>query len=453
MQLFVSFLITLFVPTVTSTFDVVNNNDYLTTEKDDMYGSSLAKCEYYALRLGSELVDVFNAPHSNLDTSQRIYQDFIVENLGFAKWIGDGMRGKTSTNQDSHTVHGKKGWIGKGINESPYGILSHKWIYMYGDSTTRQVWASYAAPFKDNSFERNAKEWSRHYCNKQDHRKRHAKDGTFDEEGWRGPCGVNEVTCHVAGYGEQGLLTFDWKHFPYEDYDEYLFNLSGPWQAGFPGEEERRPDLFTVQFGLHTCTHANPEGPHSHHLHTPNHTMMAQHLTQIEPLVASIRKAIDFPVAVEEDNNSSSSSTTQPKNTKKRNKTHVIFLTSGMSGQGSKGILTDACIQTMNSKLSEVAHRYGFAVLERGEIERRLMFRSSFSANPLLPIGDSHLIQPAQNIIATSLLHLYSCLDHFNVSQSRNNMKMKTANDEEYPLPEQPNFRNWGQTPQHNPPA
>ena len=40
--------------------------------------------------------------------------------------------------------------------------------------------------------------------------------GVFHHEGWRGPCGLNEVTCHVSGYGEGGLLTLDWKHFPYE---------------------------------------------------------------------------------------------------------------------------------------------------------------------------------------------------------------------------------------------
>ena len=26
-----------------------------------------------------------------------------------------------------------------------------------------------------------------------------------------GPCGSNEVTCHVSGYDEEGILTYDWK--------------------------------------------------------------------------------------------------------------------------------------------------------------------------------------------------------------------------------------------------
>lgn len=421
----------------------VYHNNYLTTEVDEQYGSSLAKCEYYAMRVGSELADVINAPHFDKDTSQRIYQDYVVENLGFAKWIGDGMGGRTLTGKDSHELHKKNGWIGKGLDEGPYKILSNKWIYFFGDSTTRQVWASFAAPFKDNSFERNVKEWTRHYCGKQDKRKkRHPKDpGIFDEEGWRGPCGANEVTCHVSGYGTTGLLTYDWKHFPYDDYDEYLFGEKGAWQAGFPGEGERRPDLFVIQFGLHSCTHANTEGPHSKHLHDTNFTMMEQHLNQVETLIASVRRSIDF----------------HPEQERARNRSHIVFMTSGMSNQGAKGIMTDSCVQTMNSKITEIGHRYGFAVLERGEIERRLMFRSTFSDNPVFNYGDAHLLQPAQNIIATSLLHLYSCLQHYQVSQTEYlDVSGKYINETvpSYPLKATRAFRSWGQAqPLHNPQA
>lgn len=70
---------------------------------------------------------------------------------------------------------------------------------------------------------------SRHYCNKQSNRVHHAKGGHFDSEGWRGPCGVNEVTCHVSGFGSQGLLSFDWKHFPFEDYDSWFWGNEVAW--------------------------------------------------------------------------------------------------------------------------------------------------------------------------------------------------------------------------------
>ena len=84
----------------------------------------------------------------------------------------------------------------------------------------------------DNKFERNAKEWTRHYVKQQPihavaaaadlflplwqcapqtngerRKKKHVKGGDYPEEGWMGPCGVNEVTCHVSGYDDNGLLT------------------------------------------------------------------------------------------------------------------------------------------------------------------------------------------------------------------------------------------------------
>ncbi len=28
--------------------------------------------------------------------------------------------------------------------------------------------------------------------------------------GWGGKCGLNEVTCHLSGFGSQGKITYDW---------------------------------------------------------------------------------------------------------------------------------------------------------------------------------------------------------------------------------------------------
>jgi hypothetical protein len=49
--------------------------------------------------------------------------------------------------------------------------------------------------------------------------KAHPSGGHFPEEGWAGKCGNNEVTCNVPGFGPEGKITFDWKHFTFEDYD------------------------------------------------------------------------------------------------------------------------------------------------------------------------------------------------------------------------------------------
>ena len=195
----------------------------------------------------------------SLDADARIHQDFISEHLGFAPYMTGGVRhtnGKTLQGSDALSLQTKGGWVGHSLSDSPYSPLRGKWVYFFGDSTLRQIWVSYAAPFQGNHFERNSKEWTRHYCNPQTlegrRKKRHVKGGDFPEEGWMGPCGANEVTCHVSGYDESGLLTYDWKHFPYEDYDEWMWGNTGPW--GKESKEKRRPDIMILAgMGLHTC--------------------------------------------------------------------------------------------------------------------------------------------------------------------------------------------------------
>jgi hypothetical protein len=131
------------------------------THSDDIW-----RCEAKVMKLGSEIADIFNAPVKNEDWNQRVHQNAIIERLGFSPWLANGVYrsgGKTLTNDNAHEIHANAGWVGKSIAESPYAYLERKWIYMLGDSTTRQVWASYAAPFQGNHFNRNSKEWTRHY--------------------------------------------------------------------------------------------------------------------------------------------------------------------------------------------------------------------------------------------------------------------------------------------------
>lgn len=376
------------------------------------FGSKIANCEYSALKLGSDMADVFNAPIYDEDWDQRTHQDFIAANLGFAPWMTNGVHnsgGKTLTGRNAKEIAEKARWLGTDIDRSPYAVLNHKWIYMFGDSTTRQVWASFAASFQGNNFERNAKEWTRHYCGKQEHRVLHPKGGHFEQEGWGGPCGVNEVTCHVSGFGEGGLLSFDWKHFPYEDYDEWLWSDEGPWIKGFHGEGNRRPDVLTVQFGMHSCWHASPQGLYSKDLTVMNTTMLEDHLAGVHKLMAAIRRAVDHPgPPLKEGEND------------RRKPVTVVIVTSGSSGMGENGTSIDDCILRFNRVAERAAHDQGFAVLERGEIERRLMYKSVYSESPILA-PDMHLPQPGQNIIATCLTHLFTCLNATARSTHNNN--------------------------------
>jgi hypothetical protein len=352
--------------------------------------SHLSKCEVDTLRLGSDLGDIFNGPIDEEDWNERVHQNFLIKHMAFSPWNSNGIAGtdgKTLTFDDARVVKQQGGWMGRNISDSPYAILNHKWIYMYGDSTTRQIWASFGASFQGNNFERNAKEWTRHYCNGQSNRKHHPGNGMFVDEGWQGPCGKNEVTCHISGYGDEGLLTYDWKHFPYEDYDEFLFSDRGPWHKN---SNERQPDILTIQTGLHTCWHADPSGLYSTHLHEVNTSMVDSHINGLKKLMISIRNAIDRRIKMG------------------HAPTMVIIFTSGASYQ-KNGESIDSCIARMNRITSNLGHHYGFAVLERGEIERRIMYKSLYSETPFVT-PEMHLAQPIQSIIATCLLNLITCL-------------------------------------------
>lgn len=178
-------------------------------------------------------------------------------------------------------------------------------------------------------------------------------------------------------------MTFDWKHFPFEDYDEYIWGEKGPWSS----KSERIPDILTVQVGMHTCWHGHPEGYYSHHLTEINKTMIDKHSRDIEKLVQSVYNA-----------------------TKRTNfSTSVVFVTSGATLVENSANM-DECILKINRVVSNAAHKLGFPVLERGEIERRLLFKSFMSEKPFL-LPDTHLPQPAQNIVATCLLKLLNCLN------------------------------------------
>lgn len=285
----------------------------------------VASCELSALQLGTKMADIFNAPIGDEDWKVRVHQDAITESLGFAPWMAHGLQnGMTTDGSNAKELHEKNGWSGRKIGDSPYAFLNHKWIYMLGDSTTRQLWASFAAPFQGNNFERNSKEWTRQYCNKQEHRIHHPKGGTFSHEGWKGPCGLNEVTCHVSGYGEGGLLTLDWKHFPWEDYDEWLWSDKGPWLSGFNGEGGRRPDVLTIQMGLHSCWHTHPDGLYSSDLHEVNQTMLNSHLDDVTKLMIAVKRATIGQQLSQVSSGSAS---------KNASETMVIFVTSGSTGR------------------------------------------------------------------------------------------------------------------------
>jgi hypothetical protein len=346
------------------------------------------ECELEALTVGSMLADRYNSHDEATEWDTRIHDDYMTQHLGFAGWIQMGTYrsgGKTANGRDAKVLHRQGGWAGqKAFNTSAYWALENQWLYMMGDSTQRQIWATFVSPFQNNDFERNAKEWSREHCARQyPHRKVHASGGNFPEEGWSGKCGNNEVTCDLPGFGADGKITFDWKHFSYDDYDEWLFGEGGKWSND---TTIRAPDILTFEVGLHTCVHGYD-----------NATTVKRHEDEVPLLMTAVHGAI------------------QRHKTIYGKQTMVIVSTGGRGEYGN--VKMSECSWRFNRILAHEAHKRGFVVLEREEIERRLLFRSEHyvttrSIKPVL-----HLENPASNIIATSLLVLISCLRKNETSQ------------------------------------
>ena len=88
--------------------------------------------------------------------------------------------------------------------------------------------------------------------------------------------------------------------------------------------------------------------------------MLKNHFSDVEKLMRRVRETIDFV---------NLKSTLE---NKKITKT-IIIMTSGGSNVDE---IIDLCIKRMNRIIEREAHRYGFLVLERGEIERRLLYKS-----------------------------------------------------------------------------
>lgn len=202
----------------------------------------------------------------------------------------------------------------------------------------------------------------------------------FYKLGWGGKCGNNEVTCHLSGFGAEGRITFDWKHFTYEDYDQWLFSTDGPWKAN--STKGSFPDILVVHLGLHTCVHSWTQS-------SQNFTMIRQHTEAIPVMMEAIRTAIDR---------------TPPE----LPRTVVIIQLAGRAGNSDpRG---DRCSRQFNRALAYHAHRFGFVAFDREEIERRLLFKSEYFFNYRTMKPSLHLENPGPNIVGTSLLGLIGCL-------------------------------------------
>jgi len=185
----------------------------------------------------------------------------------------------------------------------------------------------------------------------------------------------------LSGFGKTGKITFDWKHFPYEDYDEWLFGETGLWQSN--ATLQGYPDILVVHVGLHTCVHAIST-------HAVNTSMISKHTADLLPMFQAISRAMDrIPSHLP--------------------RTQVIIQLPGRSG-GNFDARRDGCSRSFNRVLARLAHEHHFVVFEREEIERRLLFKSEYFADTRSMKALLHLEQPAPGIVTTALLGLIGCL-------------------------------------------
>jgi hypothetical protein len=98
----------------------------------------------------------------------------------------------------------------------------------------------------------------------------------------------------------------------------------------------------------------------------------------------------------------------RPHTNSQQSKTMVIIQLPGRIGNSNSQ--NDHCTWSFNRYLANEAHKKNFAVLEREEIERRLLFKSEYYKEHRFIKQNLHLEAPAPQIVATSLLGLISCL-------------------------------------------
>lgn len=149
-----------------------------------------------------------------------------------------------------------------------------------------------------------------------------------------------------------------------------------------------KPDILVGQFGFAACNE-----PYNNTKHTE--AMISKAERNIPPLLNS------FVISTSQYSNVSTYSG-------KTNSRNIVSL-------ASRSIFSDhrseVCTWKLNRMLAYEAHAHNVVVLEREEIEHRLLFRSEQTENPL--VRSSYLLEtPAPQIVTASLLSILTCIEN-----------------------------------------
>ena len=113
----------------------------ITSAEDGLGVSSTRYCEVEAMRVGTRLVDIYNSYSSNSDWRDSYYCDYMTTHLGFDKTLTEGLiAGRTSEGKFAADLRSSGGWTNyTDTLKSSYWALKDQWLYLHGDSTSRQI--------------------------------------------------------------------------------------------------------------------------------------------------------------------------------------------------------------------------------------------------------------------------------------------------------------------------
>jgi hypothetical protein len=148
------------------------------------------------------------------------------------------------------------------------------------------------------------------------------------------------------------------------------------------------PDILVLQVGHSTCAPSSDPEKAKHQLHLEA-AVIDQHIQDIDKLFDAVKAAV------------TRGGTSSPKTT-------VIVSTASRVMIGNWA--ADKCIWRLNRITARAAHRRGFVVFEREEMEHRMYFKSEFQDDLRgLNVLDTQE-PPVSHILSTSLLTMINCL-------------------------------------------
>ena len=156
------------------------------------------------------------------------------------------------------------------------------------------------------------------------------------------------------------------------------------------------PDYLIIQIGHSTCLpSSDPEKSLTELQHSEQ--TFETHVAEIDKLLDSIKTAV-------------TRSTEQSNSQQQQQKgTTVIISTASRTAMGNPH--ADFCTWKLNRIIARAAHRRGFIVFEREEIEHRLLFKTEASED-LFSAGVLEKVEPPMaHIVSTSLLSMLTCLN------------------------------------------